>query len=50
MKVERRRSQGRPRGRWMDCIKKELAEKGLEALDTAERLHWKSMTSNGDPT
>ena len=34
----------------MDCIKKDLADKELQAQDAADHLHWKSMTSDGDPT
>ena len=41
---------GKPRRRWMDCIKQDLAEKGLEVQAVAKRLLWKSMTSNSDPT
>ena len=41
---------GETKERWMDCIKKDLAEKEWEAQYAAECLHWKTMTSNGDST
>ena len=50
MEVEGRRRQGRPRRRWLDCVKEDLAEKRLGVQDAANRERWKRLTKNGDPT
>ena len=50
MKVEGKRRQGRPRRRWMDCVKKDMMEKRLGEQDAADRQRWRSMTANSDPT
>ena len=50
LEVEGRRRRGRPRRRWMDCVREDMAEKGLAERDAADRQRWRTMTSNGDPT
>ena len=49
MKVERRRKQGRPRRKWMDCVREDLEEKQSRTEDAADRLRWKRVTTNGTP-
>ena len=49
VEVEGRRRQGRPRIKWMECVKKDLEKKQLRAQDTADRIWWKFLTINGNP-
>ena len=49
MKVEGRRKHGRPRRKWMDCVREDLEEKQLSTEDAADRLRWKRVAANGDP-
>ena len=50
MVVEGKRKSGRPRRRWMDCVKEDLMEKRLRERDAADRQRWRVMTKNDDPT
>ena len=50
MEVEGKRRRGKPCRKWMDCVKEDLAEKGLVVQETADWQRWRTMTKNGDPT
>ena len=47
MKVQRRRTRGRPKRRWLDKVKD---EKGLSADDVCDRATWRRMSLYIDPT
>jgi truncated hemoglobin YjbI len=50
MEVEGKRASGRPRRRWMECIKEDMAEKKLKTQDSANRPHWRTLKKNANPT
>ena len=43
MEVQGRRRRGRPKKRWIDCVKKDLRGKGID------RTRWRRLTRNSDP-
>ena len=45
MIVPGKRPRGRPRGRWMDC-----ARRDMQALKMQDRKFWKSSIRAADPT
>ena len=44
-----RRSRGRPKRRFMDCIEEDLKLKGLEVTDAEDRELWRRTIRTGDP-
>ena len=49
MPVEGRRSVGRQRIRWMDVVKRDISEIGLEEDEVWDRGKWRKMTRAADP-
>ena len=49
MPVIGRRSVGRQRIRWMDVIKRDMVEVGLEEGDARDRKRWRKLTRAADP-
>ncbi|KAJ8870129.1 hypothetical protein PR048_029141 [Dryococelus australis] len=49
LEVVGRRGKGRPRGRWMDCMREDLREKQLNENDIWNRAKWKTLARNVDP-
>ena len=49
MEVPGRRKRGRPRRRWMDNIKADMLERGLQREDPQERAVWRLKIRCGDP-
>uniref|UniRef100_A0A914WQR3 Uncharacterized protein n=1 Tax=Plectus sambesii TaxID=2011161 RepID=A0A914WQR3_9BILA len=49
MEVEGKRSRGRPKRRWMNCIRNDMTTSGLTKEDTADRDRWRSMIRKADP-
>ena len=47
--VEGKRRRGKPCRRWMECVKEDLAEKGLVVQDAADRQRWRTMTKKRRP-
>jgi len=45
-----KRDRGRPRGKWMDRVKKHLGEKGLSGEEVQDRALWRKLIINVDPT
>ncbi|XP_068221829.1 uncharacterized protein [Palaemon carinicauda] len=41
---------GRPKRRWMDCIKDDLRSKGLTCDEVQDRGRWRKLASNINPT
>ena len=50
MNIPGRRKRGRPRRRWMDCIKDDLREKRLTGDEVWDRNRWRTLARNIDPT
>ena len=45
-----KRKRGRPKRRWRDCIREDLAAAGVTEGDAADRRKWKDKIRTGDPT
>ena len=41
---------GRPRGRWMDCVRRNIQELRITPEDAQDRTFWKSRIRAADPT
>ncbi|XP_068219797.1 uncharacterized protein [Palaemon carinicauda] len=50
MEVQEMRRRGRPKRRWMDCIKDDLRSKGLTGDEVWDRGRWKKLPKNIEPT
>ena len=48
--VQGRRRRGRPKRRWMDCVREDLREKQLSEDDAYDRAGWRRAVKNIDPT
>jgi len=40
----------RPRGKWMDCVRRDMQELGITPEDAEDRTLWKSRIRAADPT
>ena len=49
MEIEGRRGRGRPKRRWMDSVRADLTEKGLEGDEYEDRAEWRRLVRNADP-
>jgi len=50
IEVKGKRGRGRRRRKWMDMVKNNLGEKGLSGEDVQDRLLWRRLIRNVDPT
>ena len=50
MEVNGTRGRGRPKRRWMDSVKADLREKGLVGDEYEDRVEWRRLVRNVDPT
>ncbi|PZC81077.1 hypothetical protein B5X24_HaOG213417 [Helicoverpa armigera] len=49
MNVDGWRGRGRPKKRWMDCLKDDMNRKGVSVSMVSARGKWKKMTYCADP-
>ena len=49
MEVRGRRRRGRPKKRWIDCVREDLRAKGIDETDADNRAEWRRLIRNGDP-
>ena len=47
--VQGSRRRGRPKKRWMDCVKDDPREKGLSGEEVYDRAAWRRLSSHIDP-
>ena len=45
-----KRPRGRPRGRWIDCVRRDMQELRITPEDAQDRTFWKSRIRAADPT
>ena len=50
MEIQGRRGRGRPKRRWMDCIRDDLGARGLTGGEVWDRGRWRKLVRNIDPT
>ena len=50
MRVPGKRPRGRPRGRWMDCVRRDMQALRITLGDAHDRTFWKSRIRATDPT
>ena len=50
MLVPGKRPRGRPRGRWMDCVQRDMQALRITPEDAQDRTFWKSKIRAADPT
>ena len=50
MEVPGKRRRGRPKWRWLDNIKKDLSERELSGEEAQDRVQWRRLIRNIDPT
>lgn len=50
MNVDGYRSRGRPKKRWMDCVKDDMCRNGVSTDMAEDRKEWKKRTCCADPT
>ena len=46
----RKKTKGRPRGRWVDCIRRDMHELRITPEDSQDRTFWKSRIRATEPT
>ena len=49
MTVQGSRNRGRPKKRWLDCVQKDMTEKGLRTEHVENRANWRKLIKNADP-
>ncbi|KAJ8707262.1 hypothetical protein PYW08_011396 [Mythimna loreyi] len=49
LNVDGWRGRGRPKKRWMDCVRSDMKEKGVSDSLTGDRTGWKKKTCCADP-
>ena len=49
LQVEGTRSRGRPRLRWLDVVKEDMAESGLKKKMAQDRSLWRNLSKRADP-
>ena len=50
MRVPVKRPRGRPRGRWEDCVRRDMQALRITPEDAQDRTFWKSRIRAPDPT
>ena len=50
MRVPGKRPRGVPRGRWMDCVRRDMQALRITPEDAQDRTFWKSRIWAADPT
>ena len=50
MRVQGKRPRGRQRGRWMDCVRRDMQALRITPEDAQDRTFWKSRIRVADPT
>ena len=50
MRVPGKRPRGRPRGRWMDGVRRDMQALWITPEDALDRTFWKSRIQAADPT
>ena len=50
MEVPGKRRRGRPKRRWLDNIRNDLAERELSREEAQDRVQWRRLIRNIDPT
>ena len=50
IEVQGSRRRGRPKKRWVDCVKDDVREKGLSGEAVYDRAAWRRLLSYIDPT
>ena len=45
-----KRKRGRPRRRWKDCVKEDMAVVGVTEKDAEDRRRWRMAIRTSDPT
>ena len=50
MRVPGKRPRGRPRGRWVDCVRRDMQALWITSDDAQDRTFWKSRIRAADPT
>ena len=50
MEVPGKRRRGRPKRRWLDNIKNDLSERELSGEEAPDRVQWRRLIRNIDPT
>jgi hypothetical protein len=50
MNVDGHPSKGRPKKRWMECVRDDIRIKGVSMEMTSHSREWKKKTSCADPT
>ena len=49
MEIQGRRKSGRPRKRWIDCVKEDVREKKIDEAEVYNRTRWRRLIRNSDP-
>ena len=50
IEVPGKRRRGRPKWRWLDNIKNDLSERELSGEEAQDRVQWRRLRRNIDPT
>ena len=50
MEVPGKSRRGRPKRRWLDNIKNDLSERALSGEEAKDRVQWRRLIRNIDPT